>query len=72
MTRTVYLGQYSEDHAEAIAGELEEAGIVWWYKRSAGLARLVFADAWGVRLFVDATRLEEAKAIARRIAPEVG
>ena len=59
--RTVHLGQYTHEHAEAIAGRLEAAGIVWWYK-----APGFFSQIWehGVRLFVDRERLEEAKAIA--------
>jgi hypothetical protein len=27
---TVHLGQFTPDHANTIAGRLEEAGIVWW------------------------------------------
>ena len=27
---TVHLGAYTHAHAEAIAGQLEKAGIVWW------------------------------------------
>lgn len=59
--RTVHLGQYTHEHAEAIAGRLEDAGIVWWYK-----APGFFSQIWerGVRLFVDRERLEEARAIA--------
>ncbi|MGZ5352431.1 MAG: hypothetical protein ACXWXQ_02050 [Actinomycetota bacterium] len=59
--RTVHLGQYTHEHAEAIAARLEEAGIVWWYKTPDFLSRL-----WehGVRLFVDRERLAEARAIA--------
>ncbi|HET7236558.1 MAG TPA: hypothetical protein VFK59_09020 [Actinomycetota bacterium] len=62
--RTVYLGQYTHEHAETIAGELERAGIVWWYKAPGFLSQI-----WehGVRLFVDRTRLEEARAIADRV-----
>jgi len=62
--RTVYLGQYTHEHAETIAGELEAAGIVWWYKAPGYLSQI-----WehGVRLFVDRTRLKEAKAIAERV-----
>jgi len=62
--RTVYLGQYTHEHAETIAGELETAGIVWWYKAPGYLSQI-----WehGVRLFVDRTRLEEAKTIAQRV-----
>ena len=62
--RTVHLGQYTHEHAEAIAGELEAAGIVWWYK-----APGVFSQVWerGVRLFVDRERIGEARAIAERV-----
>jgi len=61
---TVYLGQFTEAHADAIAKGLEEAGIVWWHKQSGRLTRLLFAGDWGVRLFVDAKRLEDARRIA--------
>ena len=64
---TVYLGQFTEEHAEAIAKALEEAGIVWWHKQSGRIARMLFAGDWGVRMFVDERRLEDA----RRIATEV-
>ena len=37
---TVHLGQYTREHANAIAGELEEAGIVWWYKEPGWLSSL--------------------------------
>ena len=62
--RTVHLGQYTHEHAEAIAAELERAGIVWWYKAPGFLSQI-----WehGVRLFVDRTRLEDARAIARGV-----
>jgi hypothetical protein len=62
--RTVYLGQYTHEHAESIAARLEEAGIVWWYKAPGFLSQI-----WehGVRLFVDRTRLEDARAIARSV-----
>lgn len=61
---TVYLGQYTREHANAIAAELEQAGIVWWYKDPGFLSRLW---EYGVRLFVDRAHLEEAQAIAERI-----
>ncbi len=61
---TVYLGQYTRAHANEIAGELERAGIVWWYKDPGYLSRLW---EWGVRLFVDRERLQEAREIARRV-----
>ncbi|HET7929567.1 MAG TPA: hypothetical protein VFM40_08460 [Actinomycetota bacterium] len=61
---TVHLGAFTRDHAEAIAGELEKAGIVWWYK-----APGFFSQIWerSVRLFVDRDRLEEAQTIADRV-----
>jgi hypothetical protein len=64
---TVHLGQYTRETANAIAGELEEAGIVWWYKEPGFLSQV-----WeqGVRLFVDKSRLREAKDIAERIVAE--
>jgi hypothetical protein len=62
---TVYLGQFTEDHAEAIAKALEDAGIVWWQKGAGRLTKVLFAGDWGVRLFVDEKRLDEARAIAK-------
>ncbi|HEX7463989.1 MAG TPA: hypothetical protein VF382_03725 [Actinomycetota bacterium] len=64
---TVHLGQFTREHANAIAGELERAGIVWWYK-----APGVISSVWehGVRLFVDRDRLQEAQAIAARVLGE--
>jgi hypothetical protein len=64
---TVYLGQYTEEHAEAIAKALEEAGIVWWHKQSGRVARLLFAGDWGVRIFVDASRADDARSIASTV-----
>ena len=64
---TVHLGQYSRETANVIAGELEEAGIVWWYKEPGAIASVW---EYGVRIFVDKTRLVEAKAIAERITAE--
>jgi hypothetical protein len=61
---TAYLGQYAWETANDIAGQLERAGIVWWYKQPGFLSQI-----WehGVRLFVDRQRLVEAEAIANRI-----
>jgi len=63
----VHLGQFTWEHANAIAGELERAGIVWWSKQPGYLSSI-----WehGVRLFVDRERLDEARAIAARIVGE--
>ncbi|HWC13466.1 MAG TPA: hypothetical protein VG929_02585 [Actinomycetota bacterium] len=62
--RTVHLGQFTHEHANDIAGELEKAGIVWWYKQPG-----YFSSIWekGTRLFVDSARLEEAQALARQV-----
>ena len=64
---TVHLGQFTREHANEIAGQLEEAGISWWYKEPGWLSSL-----WerGVRLFVDKERLPEAKEIATRVLAE--
>jgi Putative prokaryotic signal transducing protein len=62
---TVYLGQYTEAHAEAIVKALEDAGITWWQKGAGRVAKILFAGDWGVRLFVDEKRIDEARAIAK-------
>jgi hypothetical protein len=64
---TVHLGQFTWEHANEIAGELEGAGIAWWYKEPGPISRL-----WehGYRLFVDRTRLDEARVIASRVLGE--
>lgn len=64
---TVHLGQFTREHANAIAGELETAGIVWWYKQPG-----MISSVWehGVRLFVDRERLDEARAIVARVLGE--
>jgi hypothetical protein len=64
---TVHLGQFTRETANAIAGELEHAGIVWWYKEPGYISQVW---EFGVRLFVDKRRLPEAKAIADRITAE--
>lgn len=64
---TVQLGQYTNEHANDIAGELEKAGIVWWYKQPGWFSSIW---EWGTRLFVDSSRLEEARAIAERVLEE--
>ncbi len=61
---TVHLGQFTHEHAEAIAAELEAADIVWWYKQP-GYISAVWE--YGVRLFVDRERLDEARAIVDRV-----
>jgi hypothetical protein len=61
---TVHLGQFTRDHANTIAGRLEEAGIVWWYKEPGSISRIW---EYGVRLFVDRDRLDEARAIVATV-----
>jgi hypothetical protein len=65
---TVYLGQFTWEHANRIAEALEDAGITWWTKNPGSVTYVLFGE-WGPRLFVDRARLEEARAIALRIAP---
>lgn len=65
--RTVLLGQFVDENADAILPKLEAAGIDHWAKRSGGLVRLLSAADWGTRIFVDATRLEEAQRIAATV-----
>jgi hypothetical protein len=65
--KTVYLGQFTWEHAEAIAKELTEAGITWWHKQSGSIMKFISRADWGVRLFVEDTRLDEAQTIARRV-----
>jgi hypothetical protein len=65
---TIYLGQFTWEHANRIAEQLEEAGIVWWVKNPGTWSFVLFRE-WGPRLFVDRERLEEARTIAERIAP---
>jgi hypothetical protein len=65
--RTVHLGQFTEEHAEAIAARLEAAGITWWAKQHSALVGWLSASDWGARLFVDADRLDEARSLAREV-----
>lgn len=67
---TVQLGQFTDENAERIAARLEEAGINWWHKSTGQITRFFFAGDWGIRLFVDEDRLEEAVQIAREVTGE--
>jgi Putative prokaryotic signal transducing protein len=66
---TVYLGQFTWEHANRIAEALEEAGITWWAKNPGTFSYVLFME-WGPRLFVDRSRLAEARDIAAAIAPD--
>lgn len=63
--QTTYLGQFSWERANAIAKELEAAGIAWWYKQAGTFSRIFFSE-WGVRMFVDGSRAQEVREIVER------
>lgn len=65
--RTVYLGQFEHAHAERLAAALEEANIAWTYKQFGRLTTMFSAADWGVRMFVDAARVEEVRTIAAKL-----
>lgn len=62
--KTVQLGQFTNEHANSIAEGLEKAGITWWYKQPG-----FFSSIWekGTRLYVDESRLDDAREVARRV-----
>ena len=62
-----YLGQYTDIVANLIVTELEEAGIAWGYKQPSLITRIFFAGEWGTRLFVESSRLRDARTIADRV-----
>ncbi len=68
--KTAYLGQYTDVVANEIAGRLEAARIPWTYKQASFITKALFIGEWGTRLFVDSTRLDEARAIAREVSPD--
>ena len=62
--RTVHLGAYVPAHAPLVCDALEQAQIVWWAKVPGGfITRLWDRD---VHIFVDRTRLDEARELATR------
>jgi hypothetical protein len=66
-TRSVYLGQFTWEHSNLIAEQLEKAGIDWSYKQAGAITRVLSAGDWGVRLFVDGERLEDARRIVAAV-----
>lgn len=70
MTRSVYLGQFTDQNAERVLEALDEAGIESTTKSSGSFTRLIFAADWGVRIFVRDDDLDRARAIAGGIAPD--
>lgn len=65
--RTVQLGQFTDDNAARVGAALEAAGIRWWQKSSGGLVRLLSAADWGVRVFVEVDRIDDARRLAREL-----
>ena len=51
---SAYLGQFTDEVANEIAGELEAAEIWWSYKQASWITQIFFLGEWGTRLFVDA------------------
>lgn len=64
---SVYLGQFTWEHSNLIAEQLEAAGIPWSYKQAGAITRILSAGDWGVRLFVEKERLEDARRIAASV-----
>lgn len=64
--RTVHLGAFTREHAEAIGRELDELGIVWWAKQPGFLSNIW--EFGQVEIFVDRTELDRATAVADRVA----
>ncbi len=67
---TIYLGQFTDDHADTIVEVLDEHDITWSAKSSGVFGRFIFAADWGVRLFVDEDRADDAWHLAGEIAPD--
>ncbi len=67
MTTSVYLGQFTWEHSNLIAEQLEKAGIAWSYKQAGAITRILSAGDWGVRLFVEKARLDEARTIVAAV-----
>jgi hypothetical protein len=66
---SVQLGQFTDEHADAIEAALDKAGISFYTKSFGRLVRTIFAADWGTRVFVERADLERAAEIAREIAP---
>lgn len=69
--KAVYLGQFTDEVANAIAEELEGAGIGWSYKQPGFLTRIFFMGEWGTRMFVDDEHVDAARTIAERITGQM-
>ncbi len=67
IVKSVYLGQYTDEVANVIAEELEQAQIGWSYKQPGFFTRAFFAGEWGTRMFVEEDKLMDARTIADRV-----
>ena len=67
---TVYLGQFTDENADRVVDALDEQGIAWHAKSSGALVRFIFAADWGVRLFVERERADDAWDLVAGIAPD--
>ncbi|HVL82434.1 MAG TPA: hypothetical protein VM840_12670 [Actinomycetota bacterium] len=65
--RTVYLGQFTDELANEIAGALHDAGIAWTYKQAGAIGKALFIGEWGTRLYVDDAKIEQAREIAEGV-----
>ena len=66
---TTYLGQFDRVSANEIAGRLEDAGILWWYKEPGPISAVW---EFGVPLFVDEARLGEAREMVEDLGAGAG
>ena len=68
--RTVHLGGFTPAHGVEIAGRLDDAEIAYWAKAPTGF----FTRLWerDVHLFVDRTKLDESREVARRVIDPEG
>lgn len=67
---TVYLGQFTDENADRIVEALDEEGIAWHAKSAGTFTRFFFAGDWGVRLFVEGDRAQDAWDMVEGIAPD--
>lgn len=70
VSRSVYLGQFTDENADRILDALADAGIDARTKSSGQFTRFFFAGDWGVRIFVPEEQQAAARDIAGGIAPD--
>jgi hypothetical protein len=69
---SVHLGRFTDETAQVIADELEAAGIDWTFNQASKITQFFLIGERGTRLFVEASRLEDARAIAERVIRRIG